>query len=129
MMAKLVKVFVLLLIAVAVALVLGGKWAYDHLRAPLALPLEGVQLEVKPGETLTHVIDRLEQEGILNDGWILNAWARYQHQTLVQRGEYDLQSGITPLALLEQLNRGDVIQYRLTIVEGTTFQGLLTQLQ
>jgi UPF0755 protein len=46
----------------------------------------------------------------------------------MKAGEYRLERGMTPLHLLGKLARGEVIQYRFTIVEGWTLQQLLAAL-
>jgi UPF0755 protein len=46
--------------------------------------------------------------------------------TRLQAGQYRLDPGMTPQALLETLARGAVVQRTLTLVEGQTFRELLT---
>jgi UPF0755 protein len=48
--------------------------------------------------------------------------------TVMKAGEYRLEPGMTPPDLLGKLARGEVIQYRFTIVEGWTLQQLLAAL-
>ena len=82
--------------------------------------------EVKRGDSFQHVLRRLRRSGI-EDGhdlyWKALAWET-GIMTRLRVGEYALGHGLTPLALLEKLERGAVIQHRFTIVEGWTFREL-----
>ena len=113
---------VLLLVTVGLLAVgVGAAWQryQGFLGAPLDIPADGLVLRVQPGDPVLGVIDRLDRLGATrNDGrWrlLLN-----RHPVTIQTGEYAIPADATPEALLELLERGDVIQYRFTIVEGWT---------
>lgn len=115
-----VFLFVLLVVAVTLA---SGLWLYrDYQRfctSPLALAGAPQTIEIPRGTSFRGVVARLKSAG-LDAGahelyWRALAW---QQTARVQAGEYSIAPELTPLALLEKLRRGDVIQYRFTIVEG-----------
>ena len=116
----------LLVLLVAAA---AAYWLYqDYQRfctAPLATSGTAQVLEIDRGTSFRGVVARLHAAGL--DGgvhalyWRALAW---QHHAVVQAGEYSIDPGLTPLALLEKLGRGDVIQYRFTVVEGWTVREL-----
>jgi len=101
---------------------------YYFLHKPLSLPGEKLIYEVKIGSSLGQVSRALARKNILDCGRCLLAYARLSNKTLIKAGEYELMANLTPLKLLEKLNQGDVIQYRVTLVEGTTFRGALQSL-
>ncbi len=111
----------------AASLLAGWLW-WDYsafLDNPLRLPEAGLELRVEPGQTLTGVARRLGREGVLEHPGYLLWHARWRGRTTIQAGEYRLAPGTTPVRLLEQLTRGEVIQYSLTVVEGWTFRQLM----
>jgi len=128
--AGLVVVVLLLLAAAAAALVYGD---YRHFaKTPLRLMTETVVVEVPPGTPLPGVVRVLEQGGItVGNTWYWRILARELGVAgRLHAGEYALDSGITPEALLKKMAAGEVIQHRFTIVEGWTFRqlrGALTQ--
>ena len=88
---------------------------------PLALPLEGAQLTVAPGESLRAVATRLHEQGIMPYPRLVSLYARWKGiDQQIKRGEYLLTPVMTPLALLELLRSGKVIQYQVTLPEGIT---------
>lgn len=77
--------------------------------------------EIKSGEGLISVANRLESQGIITDARILRLAARINEaDTLIKPGEYKLPAGQSLEQTLAQLVAGDVIQYRITIPEGRT---------
>ncbi len=120
----------LLLIVFAVA-VAGWQWRQyrQALDRPLALR-EPVTLEIKRGESLKSVARRLERRGILEDHRPLLWWA-FEKKAAgdIKVGEYLLEPGMTPKALLSLLVSGKVRQHRFTIVEGWTVKQALQALQ
>jgi UPF0755 protein len=96
---------------------------------PLALDPDGLRFEVKEGSNLSRVVHQLEREGVLTwPRWSL-IYARLQQQTSIHPGEYVLPAGSNAMDLVDRLHRGDVTRYRLTLVEGWTFQQALAQVR
>ncbi len=97
------------------------------LDAPLDIPRDGLVLRVQPGDPVLGVVDRLDRLGTTRNDWrwrlLLN-----RHPVTIQTGEYAIPAGATPASLLDLLERGDVIQYRFTIVEGWNWRQLRTAL-
>lgn len=107
----------------AVLLVAGSAVAWFYfLHKSLSLPTVNYIYEVKSGSSLGLVSRSLAQAGILDCSRCLLVYARLSNKTLIKTGEYELTSGITPLQLLDRLNRGLVIQHQVTLVEGRTFR-------
>lgn len=120
--------FLLVLLALAAAAAVGAWFYKDYQRfqrSPLAWSGAPQVIDIARGTSFRGVLAQLHAAGL--DGaahalyWRALAW---QHKASVQAGEYAIEPDLTPLALLEKLQRGDVIQYRFTIVEGWTVHEL-----
>jgi UPF0755 protein len=95
---------------------------FYYLHKPLHLPQEEMIREVRIGSSLGQVSRSLAKEGIMDCSRCLVVYARLTNKTLIKAGEYKRHKGMTALALLEKMNRGDVIQHQVTLVEGRTFR-------
>ncbi len=119
----------------AVVLVAGGAAGLaalavrDWLRTPLALPDEAVFV-VAPGQSVTAVARRLEAAGWLDHPRWLALLARWREDAgRVKAGEYRLEAGLTPPALLDKLVAGDVLLHSVTLVEGWTLREALAAIR
>lgn len=84
---------------------------------------------VAPGTSLRAFNRQLHERGVLPDGYSLVWLARLQgHSRALKAGEYRFRPGITPLALLDQVVAGRVVEYPLIIIEGWTFKQVLQAL-
>ena len=117
----------LLLIVVAAA---AGYWLWhDYQRfrdTPLKISSEGINYRVEPGTPLTVVANDLAQQGVLRQPLYLRLLAReLDVSSKIKAGEYLIAANTTPVMLLEQLVRGKVIEYSLTVIEGWTFKQMM----
>lgn len=100
-----------------------------YLETPLDLPPEGVIYRLEPGATIRSLASDLQRQGILRKPLYLRAWARWNRSARqIKAGEYLIEPGTTPPALLQQLASGKVISHAFTLVEGWTFRQLLEAL-
>ena len=91
--------------------------------------LTPVKIEVLAGSSLSRVARELDEAGYLKSPTMFKLWARLQGvENSIQTGEYELHFGITPAQLLDKIVRGESVQYRITLVEGWTFQQALDAL-
>jgi UPF0755 protein len=123
-------IFILLMVLSVLAAVTAG-WFYwqDWIQKPLPIPQSGIYITLEKGQTLGHVLQQLSQQKVMQYSKPLRWYAQFTQQTKVHQGEYFLQSGITPLGLLEKLNQGDVVLYQITFLEGWTIKQVLASLQ
>jgi len=85
------------------------------------------RIEVAHGSTFRHVAAELAGRGLISRAAFFQFMARWQGEAEhIKAGEYSIDPGMTPQALLNRMVRGDVVQYSLTIVEGWTFAELMT---
>lgn len=126
-MVKLRSALLILLLLVlggglAIAVYLWGQYQ-DFLRQPLRLPEGGMVLEVQPGSSLAQLATDLESRGIISDQRWLRLHARLNKGLdRIKAGEYRLESGLTPPALLALLVSGRTLVHSITFPEGWTFR-------
>ncbi len=118
--------FALLCLVAAAA---AGLWVWrDYqrfLETPLARGGAPQVIDIARGQSFRGVVAQLRQAGL--DGSVHEAYWRalgWQRKARIQAGEYAVEPGLTPTALLDRLARGQVIQYRITLVEGWTLREL-----
>lgn len=126
------RTIVLLLVLLPVVWFGGKTWLEGQLDAPLNLPssaaVSGHHLDVPRGTPLSRVLQQLSDEQIISSPWPLRILARQENRQRIHAGEYLLQPGDTQRDLLGKLNRGEVIQYRITFAEGLSLRQWLTLL-
>ena len=119
------KLVLLLQIAlVSAGLVLGfSAWKLNSaLKQPLNLPQEQL-LDVPAGSTPTGTFNRLEADGVLDDAfWLRLYWRFNLDGQPLHSGEYRMTPGLTAEGLIGLWQRGEVVQYSLTLVEGWNFR-------
>jgi len=96
------------------------------LAANSAAPQAPVKIEIVAGSSLSRVAAELAEAGFLRSPTIFKLMARVQGvENSIRTGEYELQPGITPVQLLDKIVNGESVQYRITLVEGWTFEQAL----
>jgi UPF0755 protein len=108
---------------VAVLTVGGAAWKTRHaLDQPLAVANETL-VEVPSGSTPGRMFNRLEADGLIDDAWWLRLYWRFNLEGQpLHTGEYRLTPGMTVRDMLGVWQRGEVVQYSLTLVEGWNFR-------
>ena len=110
------------------AVLIGYRTLFSEIRL-LSADSTPVKIEVVAGSSLSRVAMELSKAGYLSSPTLFKLWARLQGvENRIQTGEYELSAGITPAQLLDKIVRGDSVQYRITLVEGWTFQQALEAL-
>ena len=123
----------LIVAALTVALAgAGSLWVRDQyhrfLATPLMLPGGGYVLQIEPGTPGRAIIGKLANLGFTQANWEWKLLMRLE-PLVIRAGEFGLEPGLRPRELLRLLSSGEVIQYRLTLVEGWTFAQLLEALE
>ncbi len=110
-------IFLAFLSALAVA---GGLWWYAD--QPLKLGVDSVDLTIAPGSSMRSAARQAAQVMPVQPD-VLAVLARISgRDTQIKAGSYEIESGITPLALIDKLTRGDVTMQELSIPEGWSFR-------
>ena len=109
---------------VLAGLMLGaGAWKLNAaLEQPLNLTQEQL-LDVPAGATPTGTFNRLEADDTLSDAfWLRLYWRFNLAGQPLHSGEYRMTPGMTAHDLIGLWQRGEVVQYSLTLVEGWNFR-------
>lgn len=124
MIRKLFVVLEIALVAAGLALA-GGVWEQrTALQQPLKLNQERL-LDVPAGASPSGTLSRLQAEGVIEGAfWVRLYWRVNLNGQRFHSGEYRMTPGMNMRDLLDAWQKGDVVQYNLTLVEGWTFRQL-----
>lgn len=124
--ARLARVLALLFLLLGLAFVFLAYQAHQLLHQPLQ---QERQFDVLYGDSVVRFANNLKYQGIF-DYPPLVVWASRIYQlTALKAGEYQLYSDMSLMDLLSKVNRGEVIAYNVTLIEGHTIRQALRQLQ
>ncbi|WP_300378420.1 endolytic transglycosylase MltG [Henriciella sp.] len=121
---------------VFISIVLGGGalgagwlWLQSEISKPGPAPQEAT-FEVKSGEHLASVADRLEEQGLIRHSRAMRLHARLEgDEAAIKVGEYAISPQASVADILAKLVSGDVIEYRITIPEGWTTAQILRRIE
>ncbi|POA29627.1 MULTISPECIES: endolytic transglycosylase MltG [unclassified Pseudomonas] len=108
---------------VLAGLLLGASaWKINSaLEQPLKITQEEL-LDVPNGATPSGTFNRLETDGVLQDAfWLRLYWRLNLAAQPLHSGEYRMLPGMNAQGLIGLWQRGEVVQYSLTLVEGWNF--------
>lgn len=113
----------MVVLAAAVALVDFFRFLHSPMHPSADDPLT---LLVEPGAPVRRVAARLESDGWLDRPLYFRIAARVSGSARrIQAGEYRIPPEQSPYRLLQRMVAGDVVSYRLTVIEGWTFAQML----
>ena len=121
------RLFLAVIAFCGLALMALSALVQNWLNKPLAIA-EHFEYILEPGGSVARAAYDLHKLNVLDQPRWLSLYARFADKAAVKAGEYLIPPGTTPLQLLELLERGDVIHYRATFIEGWTFQQALDYL-
>jgi UPF0755 protein len=122
--ARFRRLTALALLAALSLLLAIGAWALRDLDRP-GPNSEPVRIEVKAGSSLRAALQVAAAAGVLRHPRLLELYSRALQPTRrITAGRYAVPAGVTPRALLTQLEAGRVLLESLTIVEGTRYADL-----
>ncbi|MGV8844533.1 MAG: endolytic transglycosylase MltG [Pseudomonas sp.] len=122
MLRKLLLLLESALLILGLLLAYAGWQQYQALEQPLNLTEERL-LDVSAGDTPGLLLNRLDREEVLQGAFWLRLYWRFnlQDQSL-HSGEYRLTPGLSVRDLLGLWQRGEVVHYNLTLIEGWSFR-------
>ncbi|RZI42792.1 endolytic transglycosylase MltG [Herbaspirillum sp. HC18] len=95
-------------------------WTHDPITPQGSPP---IPFEVKPGSSVRSSAEQIAASGVPVNPILLNLLARFTGKgPRMKAGNYELKAGTTPLALIDQLVRGEFAQEALAVIEGWTFK-------
>lgn len=113
----LILLFIILVIAV------GGisYWLYSSLNKPHQHDKTGKFIQIEKGSTPNEIISKLASEGVLASEYPTLVYLRaIGESNKLQAGDYNFESPITPLQVIDELEKGKERVVKLTIPEGFT---------
>ncbi len=120
------RLFGLLIFCSIIAI--GWLWSdyQNFLQNPMSLPENGMTLNINSGDSLKHLVKKLEKKKIISKISYFKWYARINNlDRKIQAGEYNLFSGLTPIAFFESIVSGKVISYSITFPEGWNFKQIM----
>ncbi len=113
----------LFLLLLAVPLSLAGYWLWQIQQPYKAYPEAAREVSVDPGTRAVTVLERLESAGVLANAGLARVYLVYVlHNPPIQAGDYRFDRPLTTAEVLRKLIRGDVVNLRVTVVEGLTLE-------
>lgn len=113
----------LILIFIVLVLAVGGVsyWLYKSLNKPHQHDKTGKFVQIEKGSSPNEIISRLASQGILESEYPTLIYLRtFGDAGKLQAGDYNFESPITPLQVIEELEKGKERTIKLTIPEGWT---------
>ncbi len=112
-------------------ILLGGIFHFKHyVQSPASLFPNTVIFPVPKGATFKTVTARLVSAGIITHPLYFELLARMaKKRGLLKAGEYSLDTGMTPVRILEILTEGRSIQFPLTVPEGFSLGDIAVRLE
>jgi UPF0755 protein len=95
--------------------------AWWWLQQPLPLAAPSVEVSIEPGTTPRRAAEQWVAAGVQTPPDLLYAWFRFSGQARqIRAGSYEVEPGITPRGLLDQMVRGDNVLLTVRFIEGWT---------
>lgn len=96
---------------------------------PLTLPALPYEFSLNQGAGLKAVARQIQQAGVLSNDWMFVWMARMLGKSSrIKAGNYQLETVVTPLELLDMITQGRVSQSEFIIIEGSSFNQLRSSL-
>lgn len=113
------RLFVLMILLALLAAAGAGYYAYR----PLPLPATPFEFTLKQGSSLKGMARDMRQAGLLGQDWTFVWLVRLLGKSgQLKAGKYALEQPVTPLELLDILDKGLVVQGQVSVIEGWTFR-------
>ncbi len=111
-----------------VALAAAGGWFWSWANSPLSFDTATV-IFIPRGSGVGRITGLLAEKGIIADDLRFPLLARLTGLgSRLRAGEFRVAPGLSPLALLRLLERGEVVRHRITVPEGWTVRQVATLL-
>lgn len=122
-----------LLLVLMLSFTIAAAWfVFDHHERQLndPLPLDEVTvITVTQGTSFQQLMRQFEGKGWLLQADFMRLYTRLHPEiTAIRAGEYAIQPGSSVMNVIQQMNRGDVIAHRFTLIEGHTYRQLMAAL-
>lgn len=104
--------------------VIAGLAGFYALR-PLPFAQLPYEFSLKQGSSLKSAARQMQQAGVLPSDWLFVLLARgLGKATQIKPGNYEIETPVSPLQLLDMISKGRVEQSEISVIEGWTFNQL-----
>ncbi|MEP7294724.1 MAG: endolytic transglycosylase MltG [Burkholderiales bacterium] len=104
----------------------GAAW---WLNEPLTLATDPVEVSIDPGTPPRDIAQAWVQAGVKASPRLLYEWFRWSGQSRkIRAGSYEIGAGVTPIALVNKMVRGDETLAVVRLIEGWTFRQFRAEL-
>jgi UPF0755 protein len=112
-----------LLVLLLVPAALAG-WSWWQLQRPFQGYTGAERLvTIDPGMGARQALARLQDQGVVADAWLARLYLSHAlGNPAIQAGEYRFRGPLTTAQVLGKLVRGDVVNHRVTLIEGMTLE-------
>ncbi len=118
------KIALALVLIILLLMAATSYWFYQQLNQSLKIEAPRL-LDIAAGRTFISLLNQLEQEGVIDNSLPTRIWLRLTGDSgVIHTGEYQLTAPLTLPQLYKKLQAGDLVTYRLTLVEGSTFKAM-----
>ncbi|MEX1303497.1 MAG: endolytic transglycosylase MltG [Desulfotignum sp.] len=112
-----------MLIPAGLFFLVSGAWIWHTLHTPVKTDDKETIFVIEPGQNLKQIAENLESRSLIPDALLFRVYARYQKAgTRIPAGEHLLTTPASPVQILDQLLKGRMKLYRLTVPEGLNME-------
>jgi len=116
---KLKKFFIILFVLLMIAVVITGIDFYQKVFIPFAGSGEAVTINIKRGSSISAIARLLDKNKIISNYYYFRIYYRlFFSKTSFKSGEYRFDRPMTMREVIEKLDEGKVLLYKITITEG-----------
>ena len=96
-------------------------WMNNVMFTKIAHGKSNQYIQIPKGSTPNEIVDKLAAEGIINNAFVVKNYIRFLGDgSKIKAGEYQFDSPISPIMVLQELEKGEERTSKLTIPEGFT---------
>lgn len=96
-------------------------WMNNVMFTKIAHGKSNQYIQIPKGSTPNEIVDKLAAEGIINNAFVVKNYIRFFGDgSKIKAGEYQFDSPISPILVLQELEKGEERTSKLTIPEGFT---------
>jgi UPF0755 protein len=120
-MKKLILAFFALIFLILIGLGFFYFWLNRSMNTKIAHGKTNQYIQIPKGSSPNEVIDKLANEGIISSAFAVKNYLRFFGDgSKIKAGEYQFDSPISPIQVLQELEKGEERTTKLTIPEGFT---------
>jgi UPF0755 protein len=124
MIKKILLIIAGLIIALAIILPI---YIYRALGESAGSSTTPVTFRIEPGESTTHIMDRLYDQHLITNKIAFAAYVRLKHKSL-KTGEFDLAPNYSLKTIIDTISSGEIKSFKVTIPEGWRIEQIAQRL-